>query len=136
MPALGTGGINSILGAAFGQTQAIPGTLYVALYTILPTPPVGGGVEVSGDTYARAEISNTSAYFADPLNGSVANNAIIVFPTAAGSWGTIVGVALWMDPVSQNQSQLYVVCNLTVPRTVNPGDTPEIEPGVLIIGGG
>ena len=78
-----------ILGA-FSYT--VPTTLYLALYTTAPTS-AGGGVEVSGGSYARVAITNNSTNWPASSGGgpgTKANGAAFTFPTASAAWGTIV----------------------------------------------
>lgn len=98
---------------AAGVLQAITGyqafpavtTAYVALFTTAPTDDSGtGAVEVTGGAYARVATTNgTSGTWAaaststDPTtiaNGG-SSNAVITFPTATASWGTVVAMGLY-----------------------------------------
>jgi hypothetical protein len=82
--------LKHILGVA---ALTMPTTVYVALFTTTPTMPAGtGGVEVSGGSYARQAIT-----FAVTGTGPAAanNSGAITFPTASGSWGTIVGAGIY-----------------------------------------
>lgn len=70
-----------------------PTTVYVALYTDDPTD-ADVGTEVSGGGYARQTVT-----FTVPSDGAGDNSAIITFPTASASWGTITHAGL-RDAVS------------------------------------
>lgn len=77
--------LNSLLGSG------TPATWYLALYFTEPTP-TGGGVEMSGDTYARVALLNDNTKFtgASASSPSVVNNADdITFPTPGADWGTL-----------------------------------------------
>lgn len=52
-----------------------------------------GGVEVSGNNYARAEL--TVANIGAAASGVRANTAVVTFPAASGSWGTIDEIRLY-----------------------------------------
>lgn len=67
-----------ILKWATGQTNDLgtAPTPYLALYTTAPTD-AGGGVEVTGGSYARHD---SSGKWAAPSAGAVANNAECAFP--------------------------------------------------------
>ena len=68
-------------------TPASP--LKVALFTTAPGE-AGGGSEVSGGSYARTNVTFSSA-----SNGSITNSNDVVFPTATASWGTVVAIAIY-----------------------------------------
>jgi hypothetical protein len=66
---------------------------WLALYTASPTD-ADSGTEVTGGSYARVQIANTTGpVYSFPAGsgtgGAVTNNATITFPTATGSWGTV-----------------------------------------------
>lgn len=72
-----------------------PGTtLYAALYTTAPTASTAG-TEVSGSNYSRVQVSTWDS----PSNGATANTNAITFPTASGSWGSVVAASI-MDASS------------------------------------
>lgn len=89
-----------------------PVTLYVALLTTMPTAASGTGlVEVSGTGYARQAVTGASGWNAITTNGDnvteqATNNAAITFPAAGGSWGTVLGVAIY-DAVSAGNLLMY-----------------------------
>lgn len=137
MPVLGTGGINRILGAAFGQTATIPDTLYLALYSVAITAPTAsGGTEFATASYVRATVTNDDTVFGAVSGGLVTNVGSITFTEALEDWGTAANAALWMDPTSILAADLYVVCGLVTPKTILSGNTAQVEPGILVIGGG
>lgn len=70
-----------------------PTTIYLGLYTALPTQS-GGGTEVSGGSYLRQPIA-----FSAPVNGVASNSADVLFPSATADWGTILGYG-YFDAVS------------------------------------
>lgn len=94
-------------GQALGVTGASaaagsgPATLYVGLFTTSPAD-AGGGVECSGNAYARASIASSLANWAgtqgagttaasNGSSGQTSNNSPINFTTPTpGSWGTVV----------------------------------------------
>jgi hypothetical protein len=83
--------LNHILGTT---TLTKPTTVYLALFTTTPTMPAGtGGVEVSGGSYARQPIAFGSASGSAPA--VAANSALVTFPTATTSWGTIAGAGIY-----------------------------------------
>lgn len=66
-------------------------TYYLALYTTLPDNEGAGGVEVSGNGYARVQLSDIAA----AASGNKTNGADIEFPVSTGAWGTIVGYGVY-----------------------------------------
>lgn len=82
-----------------------PSTVYLALFTGgVPDDDGSGATECSAGNYARLALttgaSGTGAgsifTLTSPTNGTMINNADVVFPTCSGAnWGLIVGWALF-----------------------------------------
>ena len=106
-----------------GETS--PATVEVALYTVAPTAS-GGGTEVStaGTGYARQVIT-----FDAPANGVTQNSALVTFPVAMLSWGTVVAAAIH----DQGTGNLLYFGNLSASKTIDPGDTASFAAGTLSI---
>src|SRR5581483_6910245 len=106
---------NLVLSRLFGGTSfTAPATWYVALHTTMPTT-AGGGVEPSGNGYARLAVANNTANF-PAATGQQSSEAIAYdfgSPTGSG-WGTIVGAAYWDAPTGGN---LWFFGPFTTPRT-------------------
>lgn len=99
-------------GQALGITGASaaagsgPTTLYVGLFTTSPAD-AGGGVECSGNAYARVSVASSLASWAGTqgagttaassgTSGTTSNNGVITFPTPTpGSWGTVVAFGIF-----------------------------------------
>jgi len=124
-----------------GQVYVPPTILYVGLFTSLPGDAGTGGVEVSGDGYARVAVAcnmtNWSATngagtttASTGVSGTVSNNIDIQFPTALEDWGAIVGAGLWDHPTAGNLTEIG---SIVVVRPVYAGDTPKILAGQLLI---
>ncbi|MFL9934228.1 hypothetical protein P0D88_34775 [Paraburkholderia sp. RL18-103-BIB-C] len=97
--------------------MTMPAALYVALYTTTPTMPAGtGGVEVTGGAYARQPIT-FGVTGSGPAVGN--NSALVTFPTATASWGTVVGAALYDAATGGN---LIDAGPLTSSKTIGTGD--------------
>jgi hypothetical protein len=109
---------------ATGQTNDLGAacTPYIALFTTAPGE-AGGGVEVSGGSYARQD---SSGKWAAPAAGAVQTNAEIAFPQATADWGTVVAFAI-MDAVSGGNFLYWA--DLTASKTVNNGDTFKFPSG-------
>lgn len=115
---------NKVLGHVFGgAAYTAPATLYLALYTVAPTD-AGGGTEVSGGSYARQSCAFT-------VTGNLATNTSAVeWPTATGSWGTVVAVGVFDASTSGN---LMAYGDLTASKTISTGDVFRIPAGDLDI---
>lgn len=74
-----------------------PGTsIYVSAHT--GDPGVTGAAEISGNNYARKQVTAWSA----PSNGLTRNTSIIQFNTPSANWGTINGSGSWDASSSGN----------------------------------
>jgi len=101
-----------------------PTAWYVALYTVAPGE-AGGGTEVSGGSYARTAVTFTVSGTA-PTTAS--NSAAVEFPTATGSWGTVVAAGIFDASTSGN---LLAFANLTTSKTVDSGDVLRFNTGEI-----
>lgn len=100
-----------------------PTAWYLALYTVAPTD-TGGGTECSGTSYARQS-------FALSVTGDTASNsANIDFPTAGGSWGTIVAVGVF---TAATAGTLITYGTLTTSKAIDTGDVFRVPTGDLDI---
>lgn len=110
---------------------AQPAGLFVALYTTAPTD-AGGGVEVTGGSYARVSFTDWAAAAAR----AGTNNTDITFVTATAAWGTIVAAGLF-DAVSGGNMLFWD--ELGTSKVIDTGDTAVIEAGefdVSMVSGG
>lgn len=108
-----------------------PTNLAVGLFTAAPSDS-GGGTEVSGGSYARAN-TNTDpldANWAAPAggNGVTSNVSTITFPTPSGSWGTVTHFGIFDADSAGN---LLFWGALTTSKTINSGDTVSFAAGQL-----
>ena len=104
-------------------SPARPTDWYLALYPVAPTD-TGGGTEVSGTAYVRKAATFT-------VSGNTAsNNAAVEWPTAGGSWGTVVAVGVF-DALSGGNLIAYGA--LTTNKTIDTGDVFRIPAGDLDI---
>src|SRR4249919_604453 len=108
MPGLSPAGETAIL-------TPLTTTAYVSLHTA--DPGTTGTSEVSGGSYARVgPVAFTNAGN-EPTVAS--NSAILSFPAATGSWGTIGYFGIWTAATSGTFQGSGA---LTTPKTVNSGD--------------
>jgi len=131
---------------AFGITGASAGagtgptTLYVALYTVIPTDVNTSGTEVTGGSYARVAVTSSLANWAGTqapasttastgTNGTTSNNNAITFPAPTANWGTIVAFAIY-DALAAGNELAWGA--LTVNKTVNNGDAAPSFPAASL----
>ena len=92
-----------LLDLIFGNTAyVVPTTIYIALYTAMPSG-TGGGTEVTGGGYARVAVPNDVAHWPNQSGGVKVNGQDIDFGSASADWGTIVGAAAWDALTSGNE---------------------------------
>ena len=101
-----------------------PTTIYVALYTVMPTD-VGGGTEVSGGSYVRQAVT-----FSAPASGTCASFGAVTFPEATLPWGEILGMGLF-DDVSAGELLYYGL--LATSKIVGTGDQIAFASGALTV---
>jgi len=118
---------NLVLNWVFTTNSATrPTAWYVALYTVAPGES-GGGTECSGTSYARQSAAFTVTGTA-PTTAS--NSAAIEFPTAGGSWGTIVAAAI-LD--ASSSGNMIAFADLTTSKVIDTGDVLRFNTGALTI---
>jgi len=109
-----------------------PAAIYVALFTAAPSDS-GGGTEVTGGSYARAQVTQLDANWNAPTagDGLTDNVGDITFPTPTANWGTIVALGIF-DAVTAGN--LLIHGSLGTSKTVNNGDpAPKFSAGALDI---
>lgn len=100
--------------------------LYFALFTAAPSDS-GGGTEVSGGSYARAQLDPTDANWnaASGGNGLTDNAAVITFPAPTANWGVVTHVGVFDRATGGN---LLFHGALTTSKTINNGDAAPTFP--------
>ena len=111
--------LDHFLGTA-GYTM--PTTVYVGLYTVVPTD-AGGGTQVTGGSYARQ-----SAAFAAAASGTTSNSANIDFTGMPAATTVAIGI---FDAITAGNLLLWGT--LTTNKTTDAGDTLRIATGDLDI---
>lgn len=124
--------LDSILGS--DHSSRFPATVYVALFTVMPTKTTFGTECVIGTgAYARVAVANDDAHWPDAVSATKSNLLAITFPTLTAAWGTIVGYAI-MDHATTAASANIIAFNaLVAPVTPIVGATPEFPIGALVI---
>lgn len=100
----------------------MPTTVYVGLYTVVPTD-AGGGTQVTGGSYARQ-----TAVFATAASGTTSNTANIDFANMPAATTVAIGV---FDALTAGNLLLWGT--LTANKTTDAGDTLRIATGDLDI---
>lgn len=111
--------LDHFLGTA---AYTMPTTVYVALYTVVPTD-AGGGTQVTGGSYARQ-----TAVFSAAASGTTSNTANIDFAGMPAATTVAIGV---FDAITAGNLLLWGT--LTANKTTDAGDTLRIATGDLDI---
>ncbi len=120
---------NKVLDHIFGGTVFAPlANLFFGLLTAAPTDTTPG-TEVSGTSYARAQVPNNPTNFPAAVDGVKQNGVAIIWPTAPVDWGTAVAVGIYDAPSGGN---LLFYAPIT-PRVIQANDTLNIPIGALEI---
>ena len=100
-------------------------TPYLALYV---GDPEAGGVEISGQSYARQVV-----VFGAPSANLMANTNLIQFPNPSGTWGELTHTALVDAASGGNRRQVYQLAGTPEQRTVAVGTkAPSFAPGTVL----
>jgi len=114
---------NKLLDHFLGTTAyTMPTTVYVGLYTVVPTD-AGGGTQVTGGSYARQ-----TAVFSAAASGTTSNTANIDFAGMPAATTVAIGV---FDALTSGNLLLWGT--LTANKTTDAGDTLRIATGDLDI---
>jgi hypothetical protein len=101
------------------------GNSFVALYTTAPADDGTGGVEVTGGSYAREELTATN--MAPTTTAGVATNDVaITFTTATAAWGIVTHAGVCS---AISGGTIGAVTALDASKTVGDGDTFEFAIG-------
>lgn len=118
-----------------------PGTArWVALYTSAPSDS-GGGTEVSGGSYARAQLDASASNWANTQDsgtgassgtgGVTKNSSTITFPAPTANWGVVTHFGI-LDASSGGNLLFHGA--LTASKTINNADpAPTFPAGTLTI---
>lgn len=111
-----------------------PSTIYVALFTVMPSEDGTGGTEVTGGSYARIQHGPSDATWAAPTGGDgvFSNIGSIQFASPTANWGTVVGFGLY-DAITTGN---YLIGNTLTGGSVvvNNGDpAPAFGAGDLVV---
>lgn len=119
--------LDHILG---GPDYTRAATVYVALFTVTPLDTGSGGTEVVGNNYSRVSVTNNNTNWPAASGGTKTNGTAITFPTASGTWGTIVSFGIYDASTSGN---LLYFGSLSTAQTVVNGNTVSFAASSLTI---
>jgi hypothetical protein len=114
----------AVLNATLTNTSyTSPATVYVALYSVAPTPSTGG-TELTGSSYARVALTSS-------VTANVATStANVVFGPASATWSTAVSWAV-CDAASAGNILYF---NALLPnQTVQNSNTLNFQTGNITI---
>ncbi len=122
---------NKVLDYVFNGTAFTPATpLYVGLSTTTITDAGGNITEPSGNNYSRVSVAKNTTNWPVASGGAISNGVAITFPTASGSWGTVID--FFISDASSG-GNIYGYGTLTVSKAVSSGDTVSFAIGDLDI---
>jgi len=107
-----------------GTPTRPPGT-WLALYTTAPTDSTAGTEVTNANNYSRQAVTFDAA-----ASGATQNASTVTWPTASGSWGTVVAVAC-VDSATHGGGNIIFYTTLDVNKAVGSGDVFEILDGDL-----
>lgn len=120
-----------ILEHMVGKTSwTMPATPALALCTADPGEAGTGGAGISevanSNNYARKAVSGSD--WENAAAGAIQNTNPITFNQASGSWGTVTHWAIMTSPV-WGEGFIIAYGDLTTPKAIDNGDTPEFAAG-------
>jgi len=87
--------IDSLLDHLFGGGDFVrPTSVFFALYSTAPNADGTGGVELSGNGYARVSALNDGTLWNSSTNREKTNSSVISFPSSTGSWLDSVAIGV------------------------------------------
>lgn len=102
-----------------------PAATYLALYKSDPTDANTGTECASSGDYARQVLSFTA-----PVDGVTSNSALVQFPIASLSWGTVTHIGIFDAPTGGN---LMFYGAISPTQTINAGGRIEFPAGSIQI---
>lgn len=104
-----------------GTPYTKPSTVYIAVFTVAPTD-ADTGTEATGGSYARVGVTNNATNWPNYAADLKSNGTAITFPTATGSWGSIISWGIY-DAITGGNLMFHGA--LTTARSIVSGDTPS-----------
>jgi hypothetical protein len=122
---------NKVLDHLTGKTSFTMPTVYVALMLAEPGEAnSGAGLSEVADANGYARVSTAGADWNAAASGATDNANAITFPQASGSWGTVTHFGLMTSAVI-GEGYMIAWGDLTTPKAIDSGDTPQFAAGDL-----
>ena len=126
--------LDGVLGGT-NYTQPTP-NVWIALFTTAPddastSGSPSPGVEVTGGSYVRLQVTNNATNWPAASGGAKANGTALTFVQASADWGTVVAFAI-CDVVSGAGNILYWGA-ISPTKNIQSGDTASFAIGDLDI---
>lgn len=116
-----------------GKTSWTMPTVYIALMTAAPGEAnSGSGLSEVANSNNYARKSTAGGDWNSASAGAIDNANAITFNQASGSWGTVTHFALMTSGV-YGEGYMIAWGDLTTPKAIDSGDTPEFAAGELDI---
>jgi hypothetical protein len=114
-----------------GTALPKPTSIWLALYS-LPPSAAGGGVEVSGGSYARIQVGPSDIAWNGPTAGNGIATSLLdfVFPTPSAAWGNLVAWGIHDAAVGGN---LLVFSTFSASTFVAAGSNPRFVASALTV---
>lgn len=120
------------------RAYAMPTQLHIGLFTTAPTD-AGGGTEVAGNAYARAQANpgfanwlgtggETTDVDSAGTGGQSSNANQVDFPEPTGPWGTVTHFAIF----DESGNMLFWGA-LTTSQTIESGNPVFFDPNALTV---
>ncbi len=122
---------NELIDHVFNAGYTAPGTVYIGLSTADVLDDASGNAEPVGSAYARVAVIVTA--WTAAASRAINNNAVITFPKATGSWGTITHYAIWDAATGETSADLIGHGALNTSKAIVVDNTPSIASGEIVV---
>jgi len=123
-----------VLDYYFGASaNTTPALWYIGLSTTTITDAGGNITEPSGNGYARVAATNNKTTFSNASAGALANAVQLTYPTATGSWGTVVDFFIANHLTSAATPNVWGYGTLTASKSITSGDTASFAISAISI---
>ncbi len=122
-----------VLEHVFQGTALSTARSHLGLFTTLPNDAGAGGVEPTGNGYARVAWAANATNWGSSAGGApstIQNLLTVTFPQASGgNWGTILGFGYFS---ALTLGTLSFFGSLDTSKAIDDGDTAQFDPGDLV----
>jgi len=134
MGSLTDSGENMVLDYYFGASaNTTPANWFIGLSTTTITDSGSNITEPVGNGYARAGGSNNKTTFSNSSAGALSNAVTLTYPTATGSWGTVVDFFLANHATAAASANIWGYGTLAASKTIQSGDTASFAASAISI---